>query len=102
VEPSVGWILLGLSAVLWAVVVVLAIRARKDRVSVRTRDVSGVVVVGDVKGGVTQHQAAGAVSRPGDSSGAAKRVGRWVVWLLALLASILTTVGFILQFVVGV
>jgi hypothetical protein len=101
-EPYIGVVLLVLSAVLWLVVLVLVIRARGDRVSVKARDVSGVVVAGNVKGGVTQHQAAGSASRPGDSSGAAKRVGRWVVWLLALLASILTTVGFILQFVVGV
>jgi hypothetical protein len=102
VEPYIGWILLGFSAVLWAVVVALGIRARRDRVSVRTRDVSGVVVVGNVKGGVRQHQATGSGSRSGDSPGAARRAGRRVVWLLALVASILTTVGFILQFVVGV
>lgn len=100
-EPDIGYVALALSAVLWVVVTVLALRGRGRRTSVRTRDISGQVIVGNVTGGVHQRQASGAPAGEAGPPGPARRFGRWVVWI-GLLASILTIVGFVLHYGFGV
>ena len=83
-----GSYLLVLSAALFIVVIA---QLARSRIKIRTRDVSGQIVVGNnnrVEQTVTS-------ARSGESS--ARRIAFWVNWALGILATALGIVGFFLK-----
>lgn len=85
----VGWIAIGVGGVIF---IVLLLRLHGDRRVVKARDVSGIVVMGDVGGDVTQHHAD---AKPG-ANGRPFRNVSWMNLILGIVASLLVIVGAVL------
>ncbi len=87
-----GTILIASGVACFAFLMWLVVR---DRRSVRARDISGQVIVGDVNGDVVQHQA------PADRTSTDQRgpspLVNWINVSLAIVASGLTIVGVLLK-----
>ena len=80
---------------LWIGLLVLAVFAARARRTVKARDISGVVVMGDVDGGVTQHREP--KPEPPSKPSLWKEIFTLTNVLLGIIGAALTIANFVIE-----